>query len=415
MRKNKSFFNQYWLEILIVITLLLFPIGWGWLKQVLYKYGLLLPTGFYLSCEVIYDTAAILAVYYTGFLQGLIKKIKDGSKTVTLLELPFWWLRSIRIFIRDIKHHLINLDFILEKVKFWFGINRVFALIQPGVTLVLVVVKTSLPWFVLIPVIVFLLADLISTIVIIVAISRKLKGKGKINIRLATEADLTGILIVDKERYGEVDSSVTATSEMMKQRIKVSNEQGTGWFWIAEQDGKIIGLLSLQPTMKAVDNFISWEDSTANGTLTSTFQEDGENLYVVALTCTQSAPDKTVDLLLIRAACKWIEAKKRCAFFCGRMPYYYKHKEQITAEEYFQAKDNAGEPLDPQIKLYTDMGFSARKLVPNAFKGDWQSGGYGVLFVADNPLYSWPFPKFLAFIFSIIAKNRKAFSYLLKL
>lgn len=407
MKKITKFFRVYWLEFLILTCLLAFPLLWEWVKIVLADSGLTLPVGFYLACELIYDSAAALAVYHTGFLQGWVKQWKGEIVRVPLIERPLEAVRLFFTLFKSVKANFKQLKFNTSGVRFWFGVNRIVALLQPAITLLLVFRYATLPALPYMAVVAILTADLVSTTIIIIEVGKRIDDLDpRLKVRLAQPTDLDGILAVDHERYGKIGEEVAASHPMMEERIRISNEVGSGWFWVAEQQRKIVGILSLQPTSRKPKDFVSWETSTDNGRLTRTFDERGKYLYVVALTAAHSAPKYTVDLLTINGLAKWLETGKGTVYFCSRMPGYHLHNEDMTAEEYFGAKCSDGKPLDPQLRMYQSMGFRPKRLVANAFSGDWESGEYGVLFVGENPLQKMPFRKLIAAMVRLLAKRR---------
>lgn len=233
-----------------------------------------------------------------------------------------------------------------------------------------------------------------------------LSAMGKVIIRNVSEDDLDDILRIDKEVYGNISQEVTSNKEKMSSRISIGKE----WFFVAEVAGKVEGFLSLQPTNKPIEKFISWEDSTDDGSIKRTYKENGKYVYGIALTISKSARGLGISELLFKeAAKKMIKNKKRLVYFSGRMPGYYKYKNKMKAKEYYDSKIKKNGkllPLDPQIRMYESYGLKRVRLVKEGFKGDNESADYSVVFKADNPFYKLPFPSIWAGIFSVVIGNK---------
>ncbi len=58
----------------------------------------------------------------------------------------------------------------------------------------------------------------------------------------------------------------------------------------------------------------------------------------------------------------------------------------MTAEEYLEAKNARGEPLDPEVRFYKRAGLKIGKVIPGYFD-DPDSLSYGVLLIWENPFY----------------------------
>lgn len=251
-------------------------------------------------------------------------------------------------------------------------------------------------------------------------ISRKLKhlrqGKSEVTVRPATLDDIEGIVELDSAMYGdEIAQGVTDDPhDMFTRRVRNSR----GWFWVAEVDGKIEGMLAGQPTKYAPEEFVSWEHSTANGTFEGTYDETSVVMYVASLTVSKlgSKLDAT-DKLLAEGVKKAIRHGKKLAFFSARMPMYHKYKDTMSAEEYYSATTNLNGrevALDPQLRMYEELGMKRIRLVADGFVADWESCGYAVLFTFSVPFYGWPARNFWAWLFGKVADRPRLFAFCAK-
>lgn len=227
----------------------------------------------------------------------------------------------------------------------------------------------------------------------------------RIIIRNARPADLERIVRIDKEAYENIYNGPVGSSKIMDARIKISSK----WFFVAEVDGVILEYLSLQPTKIGIEKFKSWDESTDGGTLGKTYSENGPYVYGVALTASKNGKGLGLSSkLFAAAACKIISERKKYVYFSGRMPGFSKMKGKMSAEEYYNARTVIGRKkvaLDPQIRMYESFGFKRVRLVKNGFRGDKESCNYSVIFVINNPLQRFPYPKLMGKLYAIAMGN----------
>lgn len=248
-----------------------------------------------------------------------------------------------------------------------------------------------------------------------IPISRKLKQLRSVHptvvVRQATFDDVGGIVELDAAMYGATTGAVTDDPRaMFASRIQNSH----GWFWVAEADGRIEGILAAQPTMYSPDEFVSWERSTANGTFEGTYDEGSAIMYVGALTVSKAGSmlDAT-DKLLVVGVKAAIRLGKELAYFSARMPLYHRYADQMSPDEYYEATitvDGNKVPLDPQLRLYDALGMRRVRLVENGFAADWESGGYAVLYTFSVPFYGWPGRAIWSWLFGIVADRPRMFA-----
>jgi len=216
--------------------------------------------------------------------------------------------------------------------------------------------------------------------------------KGKMKVRPATVGDLRAIMEVEKATFGQIGSGASATKSVMKKRISLCNKGLYNWFLVAESDDGVVGYMILQPTSLTSNKCTSWHHATDNGELQKTFDENGENIYVVSFAVKEDAPQWVGTFLAHASITEWLRSGKKCFMFCSRMPGFteMRRKKKITPERYWRLTRRDGSPYDPMLNYYWSMlgGVHPRRLLKNGFPPDKESDGYGVLFVAQDPLKS---------------------------
>lgn len=232
-------------------------------------------------------------------------------------------------------------------------------------------------------------------------------------VRKATVADSPRLAEIDDDRYGDTTEDYAADRvEMFSQRIVNSH----GWFWVAEVDGSIEGLLAAQPTIHRPASFSSWNDCTANGTFAGSYDASSPLVYVAALTVTRpgSAANAT-DALLAVGIARAIREGKHQAFFSARMPGYRRFANTMTPAEYYQTRIVAPDrPRDPEIRLYSSLGMKVVRLAEGGFPSDVESGGCAVLMTFDIPLKRFPIKPLAAWLFLNVAKRERLSRVLVK-
>lgn len=233
-------------------------------------------------------------------------------------------------------------------------------------------------------------------------------------IRQYRDGDLDSMVTLDMASFSDVYSGYERTSEevradLMETFAKRIELIGPQWTQILEDEstGKIIGFLMSCPTSKQPEEFTSWEDTTDNGSLDSTFDPEGKDIYVISLTTERSSLGRSYeDLLYASLMNKGISEGYRKAFFEARLPGLRKwmegqstadnkdiHKlsqaeKDAYAQQYFRLKkqrDGKEVPYDPLLRSFSKLGCDFVKLVPEAYQ-DEPSMNYGVLTVVNNPL-----------------------------
>lgn len=217
-------------------------------------------------------------------------------------------------------------------------------------------------------------------------IEKRLDDSSGYRFRSARLEDIPAIVALDASRYEDVTTEYAADPAAMFER-RLAN--APDWFWVMEDyAGAIVGILSTAPVAHGPADFVSWEHSTADGTLDGVVDPKGEFVYVVALTTSEEVGKSgDEDRLIAYGLGAGIRRGYSVAYFSGRMPGYHYHPE-LTPQAYYDAKteiDGRKVALDKQIRLYESLGMRRIRLVENGFEADWKSSGYGVLFQYDLP------------------------------
>lgn len=239
------------------------------------------------------------------------------------------------------------------------------------------------------------------------------KEQTKPLLRSFEPKDLEDIVELDIKSFKDVYDGYGKSEEELKEELTETFKKrieliGQEWTQVLEDrnTGKILGFLMSCPTSKKPEDFTSWEDTTDDGSLASTYDENGKDLYVISLTTTQNSLGRYDDMLYAGLMKKGVEEGYRRAFFETRLPGLRnwlqrecekqgKSLEDLTDEEKYmfaekymhlkKQRDGKEVPYDPLLRSFSKMGCDFVKLVPNAYQ-DEPSLNFGVLTVVENPL-----------------------------
>ncbi|HVV66859.1 MAG TPA: hypothetical protein VHB72_02165 [Candidatus Saccharimonadales bacterium] len=271
-------------------------------------------------------------------------------------------------------------------------------------------------------------ADMAGTAAIRGGIYAGLKGaetekKPEVKVRTATDEDLDRLADIDlllfDRAYGTEKPDKQEVVDMLRQRL----HNNPGWMFVSEVDGVVEGFVSAFPTDKPLEEFTSWEDSTANGTLEGRVKPHGKYGYVTNMTIKHEAVELGAeDMLLANLFAKGIENGMEYGYFVARMPHLKRWVEsqgvaptsenkQELAEQYMELKREDGKRYDPQLRMYEGYGFKPQRMVADAFEDD-ASLDFGVVFRANVPLPAplrkiKPVRKLAAFALRQLAKKPK--------
>ena len=265
-------------------------------------------------------------------------------------------------------------------------------------------------------------------------IYKKKERTPKISVRHANKADMPRLAQIGKTRYKRtytenepVDEDVT---EMFEKRLENTTPQ---WMLVCEIDGKIEGSVSGFRTDQPWEDFVSWEDSTASGTLDGKVHPDGQYVYIVHLTVNPEAVKHgAVEMLMANLMAEGIKEGVEYGYFVSRMPLFSawlrrwarENNTKVSAisatqldtlaQEYVGLKENIdGKEVskDYELRMYEEFGLEKGRLVKDAYS-DPQSMNYGVLFRAPVPPHNVlkkipPVRHALGSLLKVVAKNPK--------
>jgi hypothetical protein len=236
--------------------------------------------------------------------------------------------------------------------------------------------------------------------------------KPELSIRSATAEDIDALVAIDMKAFERVYRGYGLTDEELRADLHAKfthrfNKVGPEWIQILEKDGKPGGFIMCCPTNKQPEDFESWEKTTDEGTLETTYDPNGANLYIVSLSMTPEASAQNgQDMLFANILGRVLERGMDRGYFESRLPGLRtwvkvqtrregRDIDALTADEqmdyatrYFNMTTtvNGKEvPRDRLIRLYTDAGCEFVKVVPNAYR-DEPSMNFGAVGVYENPM-----------------------------
>jgi hypothetical protein len=217
----------------------------------------------------------------------------------------------------------------------------------------------------------------------------------KIKVRRAKLADIDAYIALQNERWAEDNK---ANREQLISRFN-AYPQG---MLVAEQGGRVVGMVyAMRITDYDYDNPPTWDQITHNG-YCDNVDKNGAVIFGVDLSTAKGVGALAGDKLLVGVGRLAISEGVKTALLGGRLPGYHEYSSKMTADEYFRAKNDKGEPLDRQVKYYTSVpGLKAIKVLPNYFN-DPDSLDYGVLLRWRNPLFGVPGKRLWGLLFPLL-------------
>ena len=219
-------------------------------------------------------------------------------------------------------------------------------------------------------------------------------------VRQAKLEDIDRLADIDLDLFGKAyGDALPQKSEVVAMLTKrlVNN---FGSMYVAEVDGVVEGFVTGFRTNVPYESFVSWEHSTADGTLDGKVDRDGRYGYVANMTIKHEAVVLGgEEMLLANLFASAIRDGLEYAYFVARMPHFKRWIEkqekngngvtndktlQQHAEFYLEHRNQDGKRYDPQLRMYEGLGFQLKRMVADAFEDD-ASMNYGVVFTADVP------------------------------
>lgn len=222
----------------------------------------------------------------------------------------------------------------------------------------------------------------------------------KVTVRLANIDDMGRLADIDLELFGKAyGDALPPKSEVVDMLTKRFNNS-PATMHVAELEGIVEGFVTGFLTNVPLEDFVSWEECTANGTLDGKVDPNGKYAYVANMTIKHEAvKNGAEDMLLANLFADGIGFGIEYAYFVARMPHFKRWLEvqdklgkginedntlQQSAERYLDLRIADGRRYDPQLRMYEGLGFELKRLVPKGFE-DEASMDYGVVFKADVP------------------------------
>ena len=158
--------------------------------------------------------------------------------------------------------------------------------------------------------------------------------------------------------------------------------------FVVENNGGVVGFANTQRINydHEAAELKTWSEMCNEGFISKTHIPDGDTVFGINLSFSKDAPFMASGKMLAHIVSYTIKNSIKAAILGGRLPLYHKYADQMTAEEYINAKRKSGKPIDPELHIYKKAGARPIKVIPNYFP-DSESLNYGVLLVWNNPLY----------------------------
>jgi hypothetical protein len=227
----------------------------------------------------------------------------------------------------------------------------------------------------------------------------------KIRVRHTKIGDVDELVRIEMDRYADLYSSNKKDAQQVRDLFLTRLGHAPTWMWTCLLDGRVAGFLSAMPTKKSVQDFVSWEETTNNGTLDGTIDQGGKNLYVVNLDIARGSGKHNAQYALMATlASTAIRTNMNMVFFESRLPMFRDwvratygltafsalseaDKLTIAAQYTHLTKSAKGKmiPHDRLLAFYTASGFRFDRVLAQAFK-DPESLDFGVVCYAVNPL-----------------------------
>ena len=158
--------------------------------------------------------------------------------------------------------------------------------------------------------------------------------------------------------------------------------------FVVENNGVVVGFGNTQRINYEYESpeLKTWSEMCNKGFISKTHIPDGDTIFGINLSFSKEAPFTASGKMIAHVLSYTIKNSIKGIVLGGRLPFYHKYADQMTAEEYINAKRKNGKPIDPELHIYKKAGARPVKVIPNYFP-DSESLNYGVLLAWNNPLY----------------------------
>ncbi len=216
-------------------------------------------------------------------------------------------------------------------------------------------------------------------------------------IRTAKLSDIERLAEIDIKLFSRAYGNELPSSDEVREMLTKRYLNNPEWMFVAEINGIIEGFVSAFPTDISKEDFVSWEVSTADGTLDGKVNKDGKYAYITNMTIMSEAVKLGAEeMLLGYLFAKCVSHGVEYGYFVSRIPSFkrWSRRNQIdqenpialkeAAENYVKLRRRNGKRRDPELSLYESLGYGLERTVQNAFK-DEASLNFGVVCRVDNP------------------------------
>ena len=236
-----------------------------------------------------------------------------------------------------------------------------------------------------------------------------------LRLRPARLADVPQLVEVDMRAFGHVYREYEESPEVLRSRLCGAFERrlrhlGAEWTPVLWDRGRVAGFVMGCRTNRSTGDFLSWEEMTDGGTLESTHDPRGRNLYIVTLSMLPGAsgpPGRS--MLIANQLAAIVRHDIAEAFFesrlpglrawvrrqCGRQGRRIDDLTDADLRAYAgtyagltRSVDGREVPYDHLLAVYHHAGARIGRLIENGYQ-DGPSLNFGVLCVLPNPMPAW--------------------------
>ena len=204
-------------------------------------------------------------------------------------------------------------------------------------------------------------------------------------MRLATPADVDGIVAVQGEAWGE-SSPHRATPEMVRSRIAVFGEG----FFVGEVDGEMVGDACTQICSLDLDHPpTTWAEATDHGADRRTHDPNGDTLFGVDICLSPDQRGRVIVMTpLVRHTYQLLcRHRLKRLVMVTRVPAYHEYADRMDIDQFLRQRKENGHHVDPMLHFLMQIpGIYIVRAMPDFF-ADPASGNYGVMLAATNPGY----------------------------